>query len=588
MKIPRSWSRSPLVALVLLAVVLQSGCGGDSTTPPANPVGPKVVLVSPGDLESGINAEQNIVVTFDKDLDSTQDLMLYVTTVPEVVISSITRPAANQIVIHHDAFGAGEKVTVVLGQQIRASNGGELGEDYSWSYWTDTIQVLFLDSIPAHESTGVDINTKVNLLFSTEMDLFSLATDMTVERLLPQPPGATAALGFTVAQGDGNWVQLSFDEALLTETTIRLIMPTTLEAVDGRTLAVEGFVTFETGTEADTTPPQIVSLQPANGSTISASTQYLRFTFSEPINPDSFSPSVMGAQLVILLENAPADAQWTENFTILTVPLPTPMPAGTPLKASFDSFEDLAGNVNTDGLDYALTVSGVPDYYPFIDGLNFVFQAARYSGDSGSSTGPDYRNSYQGMVRESSNTFDRVEYSDDTFTSYNNWDILGRTGSEIQLQAFVEDNDGTQVTTTLDPAVPWLKLPPSVQSWSGSTFATNSSDSITIQYQAAFVRQEDLPLTPPGFAVPTLRGWPHISKRADEPEVRWNNCWMWTLDYSMLAGETTVSSGNDTLWYAPSVGLVWDRSREENVEGNWSWTESYLTDVFFPQGSGSQ
>jgi hypothetical protein len=106
--------------------------------------------------------------------------------------------------------------------------------------------------------------------------------------------------------------------------------------------------------------------------------------------------------------------------------------------------------------------------------------------------------------------------------------------------------------------------------------ATNPGGTATIEYEAELVRQEDLPLFPPGFEVPTKLSWIHSSKRAEEPEILWLDCWMWTLHYTMKQGETIMSSGNDTLWYAPSVGVVWDRGSEEDSDGRWSWTQEYL------------
>jgi len=258
-----------------------------------------------------------------------------------------------------------------------------------------------------------------------------------------------------------------------------------------------------------------------------------------------------------------------------------------PLRAVIDQFKDFAGNAATESLDYSVNVTGVADYYPFVDGLNFTFETKRYWTEESVEMGPEFRTAYEGLRRQDADTWNRVEYDSD-FVVDHGWDVLGRTTDAVQLKGFVErDEGGTTTESTIEPVVDWLKLPPSAQTWEGTSTATNSGGSFTIEYQAELVRQDDLPLYPEGLEGPALRGWLANSKRADEPEILWLDCWMWTLDFTMRDGDTTVQTGADTLWYAPAIGVVWERDYEQDTaSGDWDWTQSYLSGFEFP-GSDS-
>jgi hypothetical protein len=313
---------------------------------------------------------------------------------------------------------------------------------------------------------------------------------------------------------------------------------------------------------------------------ISPNTSYIRITFDEPIDPNDFDPSIIGAQLFFLVNSSGLQPQWSDNFTVFTVPLPHPLPSGLPLRATFDHFTDMAGNVNTSGLDLALTVSGNVDYYPFLDGMKFGFQSIRYYDEGSGQMGPEFSGSYESMRREDATIWNRVSY-DDPFQTENGYDILSRTSSAVKLMGFAEYNNGTLVETTLTPPVDWLKLPPSAQTWSGTTTASMGSVTIQIEYAAELLGQEDLPLSP---SVPfsTRKIWPNSSKQVVQQQIVWYDCWKWTLDFAMKNGDVTVQSGADTLWYAAGIGKVWERDREEDGSGNWQWTQDSLMDLSLP------
>ncbi|HKI84488.1 MAG TPA: Ig-like domain-containing protein, partial [Candidatus Krumholzibacteria bacterium] len=535
--------------------------------------------VQPSNLDTSVDPTQTVRVTFDQPLDPSQDLSGLIG-LGSATVTQVNRPADNVIEVEHTNWNQGEQVTATLDASIKSASGGTLGTTYSWNFWTQTPSVLFLSSIPADQATGVNTNVQMTLLFSAYMDVSSLSSEISAQEVLPDPPGGFNDLAFQVSSGQDNWITLSFDSELPANATIRVTIPVTAQANDGRNLSTEAVIEFETGATGDTTPPNLVSLEPANGSMISPATSYIRFTFDEPIDPNDFDPSTLGAQLLFLVDSSGEQPQWSQNFTVFTVPLPHPLPSGLPLRATFDHFSDMAGNVNTSGLDLSLTVSGAVDYYPFLDGMKFGFQSIRYYDQGSGQMGPQFYGSYESLRREDATTWNRVSY-DDAFQTENGWDILSRTSSAIQLMGFTEYDGGTLVETTLNPPVDWLKLPLSTQTWSGTTTASNSGSTIQIEYSAELLGQEDLPLTP-DIPFSARKIWPSSSKQVVQQQVVWYDCWKWTLDFAMKDGDVTVQSGADTLWYAPGIGKVWERDREEDGSGNWQWTQNYLMGLSLP------
>jgi hypothetical protein len=571
----------PFALMLLLGSALfwQAGCSNSSTGPSTTPVALHVVTVQPSDLDASVDPMQPVRVTFDQPLDATQDLSGLIG-LGSATVTQVNRPANDVIEVEHTSWTQGEQVMVTLDAGIKSASGGTLGTAYSWSFWTQTSSVLFLSSLPADQATGVNTNSQLTLLFSTRMNVSSLTSEISVQQVLPNPPGGLVDLAFQVASGQDNWITLSFNPPLPANATIRVTIPVTAQADDGRTLTTQAVIEFETGATGDTTAPSLLSMEPANGSTIPPTTSFIRFTFDEPIDPNDFDPSVIGAQLLLLVNSSNQQPQWSENFTVFTVPLPTPMPSGLPLRATFDHFTDMAGNSNTQGLDLSLTVSGDVDYYPFVDGFKFMFQSIRYYDQGSGQMGPEFYGTYESLRRENSTTWDRVSY-DDAFQTENGWDILSRTGSAIKLMGFTEYDAGVLLETTLNPPVDWLKLPLSAQSWSGTTTASNDSATVQINYAAQLVGQEDLPLAP-SFTLKQQRSWPNSSKRIVLQQILWYDCWKWTLDFAMMDGMDTVQSGADTLWYAPGIGKVWERDREEDASGNWNWTQNYLLGLALP------
>ena len=114
--------------------------------------------------------------------------------------------------------------------------------------------------------------------------------------------------------------------------------------------------------------PRITGIVPPSGTTIPASTAEIVVTFNKPIDEDTLVPTEMGAEFFWLVATHDEEPFWNQDNTVLTVPLPIPLPAGMPLWVTFAGYADTAGVVQPNATSWSVTVAGTPDYYPVIDG----------------------------------------------------------------------------------------------------------------------------------------------------------------------------------------------------------------------------
>jgi methionine-rich copper-binding protein CopC len=409
-------------------------------------------------------------------------------------------------------------------------------------------------------ATGVVPNGSITFLFSSQMNLSSLdaATTITDNGALPKsvPAGSWS-------QGDGTHAVLSFNPALNPNHSYTIDIAATAQTQQGTALGAAFQLNFSTGS-ADQTPPNLISITPADGSTIPANTSSIVMTFDEAIQQDHFDPSMLSAQFQLLIAVNQIDPVWSGDGTQLTVPLPTPLPAGLPIVVRFDSYQDLAGNVQTTPIEYRVDVAGTPSYWPEIGGeLQAWFESwtdQPTGGQPNSGTGTLYRR----YVDAGGDNFDMEDYSDYAATMHESTDHYRMTSNAVRLLGFTDYNDGTSSTTTLDPSVEYMRLPVKVETWSGSTSATSTEGTATINYTVHVIGKEDLSASEPNkIPIP-------------QPSVAWVDTWKSTLEYEFVVGGETFQSGVDTLWFAPAAGFVQRSSHETSADGVYDSFEKYF------------
>lgn len=405
---------------------------------------------------------------------------------------------------------------------------------------------------PAHGTTGVSRNASVGLHFSRPIDLVSLESAMVIDDgVLPHTP-----VSFTLAAASGNWVVVSFPAALPPNAMVTVSIDTTAQSQIGTFLDPAASFSFTTGDDIDTTAPTLLSMTPPNGTTISSNTDALVLTFSERIADDSLEPTMLSAQFAALLESSGVEPSWSEDGTVLTVALPAPLPAGLPIVADFAGYADVAGNPAATGFEIDLVVEGTADFFPFVNGSVSVYLEEEVQ-DSGLPT--SYESHVRGEERMDGN-FAFVSFGGDPNlgeVASTGMRIFSRSATEVLFRGFLDiPDEGAPTSMEFDPSAVYLKFPMTPQSWSATTAANGGGTVTTIEYSVEILGVEDIPARLGEGVAQAGPGDPQGS-----PSL-WVDCWKTVFSYEMWVDEQLASSGVDSLWFAPAVGIVREVSSE--------------------------
>ncbi|MFH1845561.1 MAG: Ig-like domain-containing protein, partial [bacterium] len=426
--------------------------------------------------------------------------------------------------------------------------GNGLAAAFAWSFWTATDAVILQNTMPVNGATGVPINSTVWLQFSRDMNMASLSGGVTVT----SPDKAEHS--FSV-DASGNVATLTFDDDLPASKTITVSLSTNVQAHDGTPLAAATSFSFTTGSTADDTPPNLLSLEPTDGSVIPTSTNFVRLTFDEAIDDSSLTPTLVSGQFMLSLTSTDDVGVWTENGSVFTIGLDPPLIPGSIFRVVFESFADIHGNVNTTGFEWEVTVAGTAVNFPLEDDWIMAYWGTWWEYPI-RSTG-----AYQMFTKYEAQTGDewwRYELgfrggsdppkSQFDFTDY---DRLRLTTSGILFLGFHEDKEPPEedFDLTFVPPVEYLRLPLTTDEWGG----TSQFDPTPPAGEPSQV-EYTVEVLPGSFDVlgPSL-------ERKDDPvetTIIWPSCRKLVTTHELSDGETTYGTGVDTLWVSPGIGIV--------------------------------
>jgi len=549
-----------LPGLVLLAGLgLLSACGDDDdTTGPddQDTTAPEVLVISPADGAIGVAVAAPVSIAFNEAMDP--DSADGGVTLSSGQITGMSWTDAQTLVVMHTAWAEGATVTMTVGTGLADAAGNALAAARSSTFYTQSSDLVFVASNPADGAVDVNRSLNIQLLFSAAMDLASLETAVTIT------DDTRAEVPFTVSAGADLWVVLDPTGDLAAASEITVSVSTDARDLSARNLAAAATLAFTTGADIDDEPPTILGVVPADGSTIPDDTSALQITFSEPVDPATFDPLRINGEVLDLLFGI--DGFWSGDRTTFTLPLPTPLPAGLPLDVTLGDYADFAGNVQTTPTRLQLTVAGAADYYPLVDGRRYLYIVNEANGQLGDED-PDWEGTFEEYVQydaQANGIFHRGYY-DAGYTTAAEWDILRKTAAGLELLGFHEGFE-EPVDILFDEPITYVKLPLAVGTWTDETTATVDGEEITLVGVGTVVSQDDLPWVPAG---------------PDHPEIFWKNVWLVTIEHENSAGTTMIEAGVDTLWLAPTVGIVkFGQYSESYDEGNWTRDEGWLVPEF--------
>lgn len=563
-------SRNPQVMTALLAVVaLTLAACSSSNTPEDNTADttpPTVTSTSPANGGTSVLTNAAITVIFNEDMapaSATGQVQLSsgglaTTTWLDTRTVSIT---------HGTGWAEGVQVTVTLGVGLTDAAGNALTAPYVFSFFTDTTALLLINNEPLNNATGVNRSASVRLQFSRSVDESSLSDHVTIT----SPEFAKATYPFTVTGGGANnWVTLDPAADLPASTTFTVTVGADVNAAGSpsTTLGTPSNFTFTTGVDVDTTPPTILSVSPANGSTnVAADVGALVITFSEPIAPDSFSPVAWNAEFAVLIMGASIEPVWSGGGTVLTVSLPSPLPTGLEMAVTMAGYTDLSGNAQATETAWTAKVAGTADIYPMADLLQYAFVGSWSRGPEGSSTPTS--TGEQEVFRQAEVQLNgdvrMVGYTDSTYTTMRRWDAFDRLANQVNWLGFANDNGGGTVEViTFDSALKYLPLPMAAGTWTASS-------TVTVPGQGTF------------NAVLSGRVWARedLAMPSKTPTgMYYKGAWKVARSMSVTLDGTWFTTMADTVWYSPTLGPVQEITREDNAARDGQPADWYRTEVY--------
>lgn len=221
--------------------------------------------------------------------------------------------------------------------------GTAMANDFVWSFTTgaapDTTPPTVISTSPANAATDVPVNQKIAASFSEAMDSSTInTTTFTVAQ------GTTPVSGAVTYAAGGTTATFTPSSNLAANTTYTATITTGVTDLAGNALAINFVWSFTTGSALDTTPPTVVSTDPANNATGVCINKAINATFSEAIDPSSITTATF---TLAGPGSAPVTGTVSYNTTsnVTTFQPAVSLAPNTPYTATLTTgIADLAGN----------------------------------------------------------------------------------------------------------------------------------------------------------------------------------------------------------------------------------------------------
>jgi hypothetical protein len=269
-----------------------TGAAADTTSP-------TVTSTIPADGAADVALNAAIVATFSEPMNAATITAANVlvtgpltTAVPGTVSYDTTNSTATFLPQSLLAANTLFTATVTVGVEDLAGNA--LAADHTWTFTTgntaDTTPPTVTFVSPTHLATSVPLDQNVTALFDEPMDTTTLnTTTFTVTE-----NGSVAVTA--VVTSNGTQITLNPTANLLPNTLYTAVITVGVTDVAGNPLAAQYEWDFTTGSATDTTPPTVISTDPADTNTDVPLNQVVTAIFSELMN----SSTVNGTSFTLL------------------------------------------------------------------------------------------------------------------------------------------------------------------------------------------------------------------------------------------------------------------------------------------------
>jgi methionine-rich copper-binding protein CopC len=251
---------------------------------------PTVSSTNPADNATGVALNQSIAAIFSEAMNPLTITSADVTVSAPggiAVLGTVGYVGSTMTFTPASALAANTIFTATITTGATDLAGNPLAQNYVWSFTTgatpDTTDPTVISTNPANDATGVALNQSVAATFSEAMNPLTI----TSANVTVTAPGGIAVPG-TVNYA-GTTLTFTPTNPLAASTAFTGTITTGATDLAGNPLANNYVWTFTTGAAPDTTPPTVVSTNPADLKTNVFINEAIAATFSEPIDPTTIT-----------------------------------------------------------------------------------------------------------------------------------------------------------------------------------------------------------------------------------------------------------------------------------------------------------
>ncbi len=329
------------------------------TTPPT------VGTTIPADGASGVAINSKLVASFNEAMDpATLDPSTFTFVSGPSVTGTVTYddPSRTASYKPDQDLLPGMTYTIQLTTGVKDLAGNPLAASHSWTFTTaatpDNTPPTVSALTPNSGATGVATNQKVNATFSETVDPATITTaSFTLEG-----PGSTPVTGTIAYVGLTGIATFSPTNPLANNTTFTGTLTTDIKDLAGNPLGNAFSWTFTTAASSDSTPPTVISTNPADGASNVPTNSKITATFSEAMDPSTIDQSALIVVSGPMVVGSVTYADAARTATL--IPNQLLMANSTYTVNVTTSAEDLAGNALAATHSWTFTTGPAPDTTP--------------------------------------------------------------------------------------------------------------------------------------------------------------------------------------------------------------------------------
>ena len=271
------------------AYTTKMGKGSVPVTGTAPSVHPTVTATNPANAAKGVGINRKVTATFSTAMDpSTITTASFTLRQGNTILAGAVALAGMTATFTSNSNFAPNTVFIAtITTAAKDLSGNALASNYVWCFTTgatiDAAPPTVISTQPADKATGVTINTKITATFSKAMDPLTINT-----ATFTLMQGTTAVSGAVTFAANATAI-FTPSSNLATNTAFTATVTTGAKDLAGNALAANFIWNFTTGAATDTTPPNVISTNPADKATGVAVNHTVNATFDKAMDPETIN-----------------------------------------------------------------------------------------------------------------------------------------------------------------------------------------------------------------------------------------------------------------------------------------------------------